>query len=80
MHDILQELVTSHEISNVCCVVRDPSNASILGYVTTTGSGQETNAATTGQSKNVAHVFTTDSDVSFPINTSKMSWPKLGAN
>ena len=49
-----QELVTTHEISHVCCVVRDPSNPKVFGYVTTTE---------TGQSKNVAHVFTTDSEV-----------------
>ena len=50
-----QELVTSHEISNVCCVVRDNIHPNTFGYVTATESGQ---------SKNTAHVFTTDSQVS----------------
>lgn len=64
----LQELVTCHEISNVCCVLRDPANPSIFGYVTTTE---------TGQSKNVAHVITTDSDVSL-FKKSQLIPSKLG--
>ena len=54
-----KELVATQEISHACCVVRDPSNPKVFGYVTTTE---------TGQSKNVAHVFTTDSEVSKSSN------------
>ena len=51
----LQEVATTHEISHVCCVVRDNENPAIFGYATTT-------AENTAQ--NLAHVYTTDSPVS----------------
>ena len=52
---IFQELVTTHFITNICCVVRDTANPKVFGYVTTTESGK---------GRNMAHVFTTDTEVS----------------
>ena len=51
-----KEEVTSHEISQICCVVRDSENPQIFGYATTTAESQ-------AQAQNTAHVFTTDSNV-----------------
>jgi hypothetical protein len=47
-----KEVAATHEISNVCCVVRDKSNPAIFGYATTTSENT---------AQNLAHVFTTDS-------------------
>ena len=51
---LFQEVAATHEISNVCCVVRDNNNPAIFGYATTT---------TENTAQNLAHVFTTDSPV-----------------
>ena len=53
-----QEIAATHEISNVCCVVRDNNNPAIFGYATTT---------TENTAQNLAHVFTTDSPVQIRI-------------
>ena len=47
-------MAATHEISNVCCVVKDNSNPAIFGYATTTSENT---------AQNLAHVFTTDSPV-----------------
>merc|ERR1712080_346970 len=47
-----KEVAATHEISNVCCVVKDNSNPAIFGYATTTSENT---------AQNLAHVFTTDS-------------------
>ena len=52
---LLQEEMTRHEISQICCVVRDEGNPNIFGYATTTS--EDT-------AQNTAHVFTTESPVS----------------
>ena len=55
-------MAATHEISNVCCVVRDKSNPAIFGYATTTSENT---------AQNLAHVFTTDSQVSFIVSSQK---------
>ena len=52
-----QEEVTTHDIDQVCCVVRDKDNAAIFGYVTAT------QTAGSSSSQTIAHVFTIDSQV-----------------
>ena len=54
---LFQEEVTTHDIDQVCCVVRDKDNASIFGYVTAT------QTAGSSSSQTIAHVFTIDSQV-----------------
>ena len=61
---IFQEVVTTHEITNVCCVVRDTSNPKVFGYVTTTE---------TGKARNMSHVFTADTEVCISI----LEWSKF---
>ena len=61
---IFQEVVTTHEITNVCCVVRDTSNPKVFGYVTTTE---------TGKARNMSHVFTADTEVCMSI----LEWSKF---
>ena len=49
--------MTTHDIDQVCCVVRDKDNAAIFGYVTAT------QTAGSSSSQTIAHVFTIDSQV-----------------
>ena len=66
MWNPFQEVAATHEISNVCCVVRDNNNPAIFGYATTT---------TENTAQNLAHVFTTDSPVRIRISHNFESEP-----
>ena len=52
---LFQEEIGRHEISAICCVVRDEDRPNVFGYATTTSEST---------AENSAHVFTLDTPVS----------------